>query len=83
MHTQTWKVRIDIDEDDKRTDAYAILTSRDGVQVHGKGEARRRPDDAVVPEIGEELAVSRALYSLADRLMDTAAKDVETLSHPG
>jgi hypothetical protein len=82
MRTQTWNVRIDIDEDDTRTSAHAVLHSRDGVEIRGKGEARRRPSDAVIPEIGEELAVSRAMYSLADRLMEAAAKDVELLSHP-
>jgi hypothetical protein len=82
MHTQTWKVRIEIDEDDTRTCAHAVLSSRDGLQVRGEGEARRRPTDAVIPEIGEELAVSRAMYGLADKLMDAAAKDLDMLSHP-
>ena len=83
MHTQTWTVRIDLSEDDTRTHAHAVLTSRDGLQVVTDGEARRRPGDADVPEIGEELAVSRALYGLADRLMDDAEDDVARFSHPG
>ena len=82
MRTQTWKVRIDIDEDDDRTLAHAVLSSRDGVTVHAEGQARRRSADAVVPEIGEELAVSRAMYALGDRLMDAAVKDLEMVSHP-
>ena len=81
MHTQTWSVRITIDEDDDITHARAVLSSRDGVTVTGAGSAHRRPGDAVVPEIGEELAASRALYALADQLMDLASKDVENLSH--
>jgi len=82
MHTQTWSVQITIAEDDDVTQAHAVLTSRDGITIHRDGEAHRRPGDAVVPEIGEELAVSRALYALADRLMEDAETDVENLSHP-
>ena len=82
MHTQTWSVRIDLTEDDDLTRARAVMTSRDGLSMTCEGTAHRRPGDAVVPEIGEELAVSRALYALADHLMDSADKDVENLSHP-
>lgn len=81
MSTKEWTVRIHIDEDDDQTHASTVLTSHSGWTVQAKGDARRRPTDAVVPEIGEELAVSRALYALADRLMETAARDVEELSH--
>ena len=82
MHTQDWLVRIAIDEDDDHTHALAVLTSRDGVSLHGDGNADRRPGEAPIPEIGEELAAARALYSLADQLMDAAAHDVDNLSHP-
>ena len=82
MHTQNWSVRIMIDEDDDHTHARAVLASRDGVRLHGDGNADRRPGDATIPEIGEELAAARALYSLADQLMDVAVHDVENLSHP-
>lgn len=81
MTTKEWSVRISIDEDDDQTHAAAVLTGQGGVSVQCTGDARRRPTDAVVPEIGEELAVSRALYALADRLMETAAHDVQDLSH--
>jgi hypothetical protein len=81
MHTQEWKVVIHLDEDDDRTHAHAVLHGRDGVTIHAHGEARRKPTDAPVPEIGEELATARALVTLADRLMDVAAKDIENLTH--
>lgn len=82
MHTQDWSVRIMIDEDESNTHARAVLNSRDGVTLHTDGSARRRPSDAPIPEIGEELAAARALYAMADRLMEAAAKDVENLTHP-
>lgn len=82
MRTQHWSVHIMIDESDDHTHARAVLTSRDGATLHGDGKADRRPGDASIPEIGQELAAARALYGLADQLMDTAAHDVENLSHP-
>ena len=82
MHTQDWNIRITIDEDDDHTHARAFLSSRDGVTVHAVGDARRKPSDAPIPEIGEELAVARALYALADQLMDVASQDVANLAHP-
>ena len=82
MHTVDWSVRISIEEDDDSTHARAVLTSRDGVTLHADGRARRNPVDAPVPEIGDELAAARALYGLADALMDAAGRDVENLTHP-
>lgn len=82
MHTENWSVRITLDEDDDHTHARVVLTSRDGVRLHAEGDADRRPGDATIPEIGEEFAAARALYSLADQLMDVAVQDVENLSHP-
>lgn len=82
MQTQEWAVRIRLDEDTDRTHAQAVLDTKNGVTVHGDGSARRNPLDAPMPEIGEELAAARALYALADRLMDVAYRDVENLSHP-
>jgi hypothetical protein len=83
MHTVDWSVRISIEEDDDRnTHAHAVLTSRDGATLHSDGRARRNPGDAPVPEIGDELAAARALYGLADLLMDVAGRDVENLTHP-
>lgn len=41
-----------------------------------RGHARRSTDDISVPEIGDEVAVARALRRLADRLLDTAEQDI-------
>ena len=82
MHTMDWSIRILLDGDGDHTHARAMLTSRDGVSLHADGDADRNPGDAPIPEIGAELAAARALHFLADRLMDTAAHDVQNLSHP-
>jgi len=43
--------------------------------------ARCSPSDQNVPEIGDELATARALSELAHKLLDTAAKDIEAVTH--
>jgi len=81
-HVRTWTVDITISEqeDERRTRASAVLRSdRDGLR--GEGEARRRPSDREVPEIGDELATARALADLAYKLLDVAAGDIEQFTH--
>ena len=47
----------------------------------GHGEARRRPNDREVPEIGDELATARALADLAYQLLDATSGDIEQFTH--
>ncbi len=42
--------------------------------------SRRSTHDPAVPEIGDEVAVARALRHLADRLLDTAEEDIEAMT---
>ncbi len=79
--TKTWKVEIFIGERDHRTHAEARLMPGDEVTVIGSGDARLNPVDRDVPEIGDELAVARALSDLAHRLMGVAADDIEGITH--
>jgi Domain of unknown function (DUF1876) len=72
-----WTVRIDIDEHDGRTRAAARLQTRDTASATGVGFARLDPTDRDVPEIGDEIAVARALSDLAHRLLQAATDDVE------
>lgn len=72
-----WTVTIDIDEHDGRTRAVARLKTRDTERMVGVGLARLDPSDRDVPEIGDELAVARALSDLGQRLLHAAAEDVE------
>jgi Domain of unknown function (DUF1876) len=77
-HVRTWAVQINITEhdDERRTRAEAILQTVRPL-LRGEGEARRRPSDREIPEIGAEFAVARALADLAYKLLDVAAADVE------
>ena len=74
---QQWTVTIDIDEHDGHTRAVARLRTRDTERMVGVGLARLDPSDRDVPEIGDEIAVARALSDLSHRLLQTAAEDVE------
>jgi hypothetical protein len=80
--TKHWTVDVYIDEhDDDSTRAEARLHTRDAGQITGVGFARRNPHDVNVPEIGDELATSRALADLAQRLLHTTSEDIEDVTH--
>lgn len=81
MDAKEWTVRIAVTEDDGDTHARAVLTAGD-TKVTGTGLARRNPTDRSVPEIGDELAVSRALEDLAAKLHDVASHDFAYLAGP-
>jgi hypothetical protein len=76
----TWTVTVDIDEHDGHTRAVARLHTRDTNKVVGVGLARLDPHDRDVPEIGQEVAVARALSDLSHRLLQTATEDVEQVT---
>jgi hypothetical protein len=82
MESKQWAVQVYISEDRDDTVARAVLLTRDGMRISGVGRARRNPVDRPIPEIGDELAVSRALADLADRLRTVAADDIAQLAGP-
>ena len=75
-----WTIDIYIDEHERQTRAEARLHTRDQTRLVGVGLARRNPVDPAVPEIGDELAVARALSELSHLLLDVAARDIEQTS---
>jgi hypothetical protein len=77
---KTWTVQVRIDEHEGRTRAVARLRIDDTESVTGTGLARLNPGDPDVPEIGDELAVARALSELSHRLLDVAAGSIEQSS---
>lgn len=79
-HVKNWTVDIAIDEHEDRTRARARLTTEDNTLV-GVGLARLNPSDSNIPEIGDELATSRALADLAHKLLDITAADIEMITH--
>ena len=75
-HTDRWSVTLHLSEDDGNSIVRAVLTTHDS-ELTGRGAARCNPSDKDVPQIGDELAASRALSDLAHQLLDAAARDIE------
>ncbi len=82
MEAKRWTVQIYISEEGDETHARAVLGTRDTSHLTGRGVARRNPIDRPIPEIGDELAASRALEDLAIRLHDVASDDIVQLTGP-
>jgi hypothetical protein len=79
--SKRWHVEIHIDEHDGKTRAVARLHNRDETGLVGMGLARLNPTDRDVPEIGDELAVARAMSDLGHQLLNAAAGDIEQITH--
>ena len=74
-----WTIDVHIDGHDDRTRAKAALHWRDRECV-GVGLARRNPADRAVTEIGDELALARALTDLASKLLAVTKHDIEAVT---
>ncbi|MGW7459457.1 DUF1876 domain-containing protein [Streptomyces sp. NPDC054797] len=79
--TAEWKVRLFLFEEDGTTKARLELDTGTS-KLTGHGTAHCDPQDADVPEIGDELAVSRAMEDLAAQMKRTAYGDMEALDVP-
>ena len=77
---KNWNIDISIDEHDGHTRAKARLHWRDQESV-GVGLAKRNSADREVVEIGDELAVARALRDLANRVMAVTVHDIEAVTN--
>ncbi|MFJ7779384.1 DUF1876 domain-containing protein [Streptomyces yangpuensis] len=74
-HTAEWKVRLFLFEEDRTTKARLELDTGT-TRITGHGTARCNPQDSDVPEIGDELAVARAMEDLARQMKRTAYGDI-------
>ena len=79
--TKRWTVDVLIGEAGGRTYVEANLRTDLGDRLTGRGEAHLHPQDRDVPEIGDELAVARALNDLGHRLLVTAAGDIQQVTN--
>lgn len=75
-----WSVGVSVDEHADHTRATVWLAG-DVRNLTGIGVARRNPHDHDVPEIGDELAVARAVSDLAAQLLKVAAGDIQAVTH--
>jgi hypothetical protein len=76
-----WSVELSIQEHEGQTRADARLVADGGDHLLGHGMARRHPRDPDVTEVGEKIAVARALSDLAHLLLGSAAAELEDLTH--
>jgi uncharacterized protein (UPF0128 family) len=76
-----WRVDVLIGENDGRTYAEAQLFTEAGDRLVGVGSAHVSPHDHDVPEIGDEVAVARALRDLGTELLGLASNDIEGITH--
>lgn len=83
MEAKQWNVRIDLTEDGDDTHARATLALKNHEELVGAGHARRNPADPSVPEIGDELAVSRALADLAHKVAAVTQHDISEVAAAG
>ncbi len=79
-HVREWTIRVSIFEAGDDTSASVVLLSDAPQHLHAHGASRRSSADMAVPEIGDEVAVARALRHLADELLDAAETDIEALT---
>jgi len=81
-HVKEWHVRVSIFESGNDTSANVVLLTEAPTHLSAHGQSHREVGDtsARVPEIGDEVAVARALRHLADQLLETAAKDIEAVT---
>lgn len=79
--TDQWSVELSIREEDRLTVADARMAVGNGAHMLGHGIARRNPGDPDATEIGEEIAVARALSDLAHMLLSMAATELEDIAH--
>jgi len=77
MHTRTWTIDLLLFEEDGRTRADAVLHTDAGTELRHVGTAHLNPSDRDVPEIGDELAVCRALAGLTHDLLEASVADIK------
>ncbi len=72
-----WSVRVTIFEQGDDTTATVALLADSPEALTAKGTSRRSGSDTEVAQIGDEVAVARALRRLADHLLTQAEQDIE------
>ena len=77
---KSWQVDVSIEEHEERTRAKARL-SWAGRKLVGVGLARLDPADQPVAQIGDELAVARALADLSNQLFALTSTDIQASTH--
>ncbi|OBH49877.1 DUF1876 domain-containing protein [Mycobacterium mantenii] len=78
--TKTCFIDVLIEEREEKTRAKARL-SWEGQRYVGVGLSRLDPTDEPVAQIGDELAIARALADLANQLFALTSADIQANTH--
>jgi Rv2632c-like len=76
-----WSVELSIGEHSCETRADARLAMAEDAHLLGHGVARRNPAGPDALEIREKIAVARALSDVAQILLESAAAELEDITH--
>ena len=76
-HLREWQVRVSVLESGDDTSTTVVLVADPSDRLSAKGTSHRSADDAASRQIGDEIAVARALRHLADQLVGEAERDIE------
>ncbi|MFE6865076.1 universal stress protein [Kitasatospora sp. NPDC057692] len=68
VRTKDWRLSLHLVEDRDTTRVHAVLDA-DGTVLHSDALARRNPQDAPAPAVGDDFAVGRALVDLGHQLL--------------
>ena len=79
--TRTLTLNVHLTEKESETTADCMLTMDNGAVITAHGMARRNPRDMDVPEIGDEIALARAMSELSHKLLDVAAGELSKMEH--
>ena len=71
-----WTIRVSILEGDDTT-ATAVLLTDAPTEFRTTGTSHRSARDPAITQIGDDVAVARALHHLADQLLDAATHAIE------
>jgi hypothetical protein len=82
-HVRRWQVEVFLFEGDPVTSATAVLHGDDGIERRATATTRRAPEDPSVPEVGDEIAVARALQELAEELLRSGEEDLAAVEAAG
>lgn len=78
-HIDHLTVKITVDEVDDGTNATARMAWEDG-ELIGRGRTTLDPEDHLPEQVGENLAVARALSDIAGKLYAATATDIELVT---
>lgn len=76
-NTGKWTIDVSLQHGPYRVRAEALLRLEDGGEFVGVGLAHVGLQESAISQVGDYLAVARALSDLTEELLETVASDVE------